>query len=468
MTSFKQSIGWGVIAIVAGVSLPRASVADEAVSDRIADRLSFFRFAEDYSDLTAADRERDALARIKKIPLGREDIYLTLGADYRLRYETNSSALFGLVPNADFDQVLNRMMAHADLHVGSAFRGFVQVSGFAEDGRPGGPGPFDLSDPDIQQAFVDIGAKGTQIRIGRHELVLGSGKLTDIREGPNQRQSFDGVRLMLDLAGPGSIDAFAVADVLPSAEAFRDSSEDGTRFWGLYGTKIAEPWAGAGLDLYYFGIDRKDAIYDVGVADERRHSFGSRLTGARGSFAYEYEAIYQTGSFADLDINAWGVRTEHYFTFGDWMGSPKVGLIANATSGDRDGTDGSLGTFDALFPNPAYTTDASIFRPRNLYELHPVVSFNIAQNVNVLLEANVLWRVETGDAVYAVPGFSLVSGAASDERYIGTVFDAIVTWTPSPIVTVQGSYVHATAGDAIKDVGGEDIDFVLLQTMLKF
>jgi hypothetical protein len=299
-------------------------------------------------------------------------------------------------------------------------------------------------------------------------MVLGSGKLTDIREGPNQRQSFDALRGMFALYGSASLDVFYARDVEPDRGAFSDSSEDGTEFWGAYGSKLLSPWQGADIDLYYFGIDRPDAIYDAGVADEQRHSFGARLIGSDGPFSYEYEGIYQTGSFGALDIDAWGVRTEHYYTFKNLPFAPKVGLIANATSGDDDAGDDSLGTFDALFPNPAYTTDAAIFRPRNFYELHPVVSFDITKNFNLLFEMNFLWRVETNDAVYAVPGFPLVPGAVSDEHYIGSVFDVIATWRASPYLTFQVSYVHAAAGDVIKDAGGDDIDFALFQSLLKF
>ena len=434
----------------------------------LAERLHFFRFLEDYADITPEQRATDWFAAIKKIPLGREETYLTLGGDYRYRYENFENALFGLTPLTDYEQHLSRFMLHADVHAGPAFRAFVQLSAFTEDSRSSGPGPFDESDPDVQQAFADIGTKEAMLRIGRQEIVLGSGKLTDIREGPNQRQSFDAARATVTLFSQATLDVFYGRDVLPDRGAFSDSSEDGTEFWGAYGSKLLSPWAGASFDAYYFGIGRPDAIYQAGVSNEERHSLGARVNGSSGPFSYEYEGIYQFGRFGGLDISAWGVRTEHYWALPYLPFSPRIGLIANATSGDGDPSDGTLGTFDALFPNPAYTTDAAIFRPRNFYELHPVVSLDVSQNFNLLFEWNFLWRVETDDAVYAVPGFPLVPGPASDERYIGNVFDVIATWRLSSHMTLQASYVHAMLGDVIKDAGGEDIDFALFQTMLKF
>lgn len=451
--------------LVIQLSLTCSALAGESP---LAERLQFFRFAEDYSDLTDEQLAKDWFGGIKKIRLAGEDVYLTLGGDYRYRFESFENAAFGLGPADDFEQHLNRMMVHADLHVSDQFRAFVQMSAFSESGHPLGPGPFDQSDLDIQQAFVDIGSKAATIRIGRQEIVLGSGKLTDIREGPNQRQSFDGVRATLKPYGNASLDLVYARDVLPDRGAFGDRSEDGTRFWGAYGSNIGSPWQSASIDAYYIGIDRPDGLYQAGIANESRHSLGTRILGTSGPSSYEYEGIYQFGDFGGLDIAAWGIRTEHYYTFKSLPFTPRVGLIANVTSGDDDPTDGSLGTFDALFPNPAYTTDAAIFRPRNFYELHPVVSLDMTPSFNLLFEANVLWRVETNDAVYAVPGFPLVPGPVSDNRYIGTLFDVIATWRVSPHLTVQASYVHAAAGDVIKDAGGDDIDFALVQSMLKF
>jgi hypothetical protein len=458
-----------IAAIVLGLSVDAANAdLDWGLYSPYAERLHFFRFLEDYTDITQEDRAQDWFASIKKVPLDQDNSYLTFGGDYRYRYEYFQDALFGLLPGDDFELHLNRFMLHGDIHFGDHFRAFVQLSTFTESGRPFDPAPFDESDPDVQQAFFDIGSNGSYLRLGRQELVLGSGLLSDVREGPNQRQSFDAARLSLAVGAEARLDAFYAKDVLPITGAFEDTSRSGTEFWGVYGSNVAEQWAATGLDVYYFGIDRPAGIYDVGVARERRHSLGTRVMGALGAFSYEYEGIYQFGRFGALDIHAWGVRTEHYYTLSELPFTPRVGLIANATSGDSDPSDGTLGTFDALFPNPSYTTDASIFRPRNFYELHPVISVDVTDNFNLLLEANFLWRVRKSDAVYAVPGFPLVPGAASNERFIGAIFDVIGTWRISPHLTLQGTYVHAVAGDVIKDAGGQDVDFLLFQSVFKF
>ena len=80
------------------------------------------------------------------------------------------------------------------------FRFFGQIKSGVELGRAGGPRGADEDKLDLHQAFVDIrawthGKDGLTLRIGRQELSLGSSRLVSFREGPNVRQSFDGLRL---------------------------------------------------------------------------------------------------------------------------------------------------------------------------------------------------------------------------------------------------------------------------------
>ena len=56
----------------------------------------------------------------------------------------------------------------------------------------------------MHETFVEIGQKlherhpGTDIVLGRQEVVLGTGRLFDDNEGVNVRSSFDGVRIGYD------------------------------------------------------------------------------------------------------------------------------------------------------------------------------------------------------------------------------------------------------------------------------
>jgi len=48
---------------------------------------------------------------------------------------------------------------------------------------------------------------------------------------------------------------------------------------------------GLSTDLYVLGVDRNNAVLDVGIANERRYSIGTRLFGTAGSIDYNFEGI---------------------------------------------------------------------------------------------------------------------------------------------------------------------------------
>lgn len=349
-----------------------------------------------------------------------------------------------------------------------ALRAFVQLGLYEEMGRPKGPRPADESRIDLQQAFVDLKLASLQLRVGRQELMLGSGLHTDIREGPNQRLSFDAARATILLGKPSTVDVFYGQEVALNQRAFRDSPADGARLWGIYGTKLFPIGQSAFVDLYYLGLDRDNAVYEQGKGDEVRHTLGLRLAGSAGAWVYEAEGLFQFGSFRGQDIRAWALLTGNYYTFTALPWQPRLGLRANAGSGDGDPKDGVLGTFDPLFPNPSYLTEAALYYPRNLYELHPMLFLTPHKTVQVSFGFNWLWRFSRDDAVYTLPGVPLVPSRVSQARYTGSLLDLVLQWAPSPHLLLKLSYVHATAGDALRDAKGVSTDFLMTSLELRF
>ncbi len=119
-------------------------------------------------------------------------------------------------------------MLHADLHLGNRLRFFGQLKSGIEIGRIGGSRPSDEDGLDMHQAFMDLAwqsdkKRSAVLRIGRQELAFGSSRLVSMREGPNVRQSFDGLRLSLR-AGQWSVDGFATKPVETNRGLFDDSA----------------------------------------------------------------------------------------------------------------------------------------------------------------------------------------------------------------------------------------------------
>src|SRR6185436_9737650 len=115
-----------------------------------------------------------------------------------------------------------------------------------------------------------------------------------------------------------------------------------------------------GMDLYLLGLRRDDAEFDQGTHNERRRSIGTRIFGTPGAWDYNFELVYQWGSFGPGDIEAWTVASDTGYTLEGIPTQPRLGLRAAITSGDHDRTDSKLQTFNPLFPKGAYFGESAL------------------------------------------------------------------------------------------------------------
>jgi len=196
---------------------------------------------EDWSLLKDPLLVQDFWDPVKYISLGSDVWYLTIGGEAREVAERVGNDNWGkqAYTNTFF---LERYMVHTDWHLGSKFRVFVQLKSGLESFREGGPRPIDEKKLDFEAAFFELGApRGRNwivLRAGRQELNYGSGRVVSVREGPNVRQSFDGIKIR-SAAGTWHIDAFAVRPDLDKPGFFDNTPDHTTAFWGIYATR---PW----------------------------------------------------------------------------------------------------------------------------------------------------------------------------------------------------------------------------------
>jgi len=143
--------------------------------------------------------------------------------------------------------------------------------------------------------------------VGRQELEYGSGRLIDVREGPNVRLSFDGFRIKSKLA-MWNVDLFAMWPDEDKPDFFDNVPNHQVGFWGVYSTRpIVRKIS---LDAYYLGLAREDATFERGTADELRHSLGGRLSRPVATEApgwdFDYEGLWHLKTFVvNLAPNAW-------------------------------------------------------------------------------------------------------------------------------------------------------------------
>lgn len=422
------------------------------------------RYDEDFSSLRNAPERQDYLDPLKFIPVG-ADAWLTLGGDGRLRYEYYDHALWGQGLQDDNGYLLERVMLHADLHLNDSFRFFTQLKSGFENGRVGGPRPTDEDRLDLNQAFVDVqlpvnDAEKLTVRIGRQEMSFGSSRLVSFRESPNVRLAFDGLRAILKTRD-WRIDALTVEPVQTRTGTFDDGTDPHQKLWGLYAVTAFPTVPGGHVDIYYLGLERDNARFDQGSAREERHTVGARLWGKASGWDYNFEFVYQFGTFGPDAIAAWSVASDTGYTLLDTPLQPRFSLKADIVSGDRDPRRGTLNTFNALFPRGAYFNESALIGPANLIDVHPAVELKPAKSVGISFDWDFFWRESLHDGIYGPSGNLIRSGRTTDHRYLGNQPSVRADWRPGRHWAFGATYAHFFAAKAIEETGpGRDVDYL--------
>ncbi|MFC5067276.1 alginate export family protein [Flaviflagellibacter deserti] len=411
----------------------------------------------------------DFLKSLKSIPLNPDaSWYLSLGGQQRLRFESIEHPIFGLGSPSSNDYLLLRTFLSADVHFGSNLRTFLELASGSAPGWDGDAPPTQDDDIDVLQGFAEatapLGDANLGIRGGRQEMSFGSSRLVSVRESPNIRRSFDGLRAFYTADKDVRVDAFVVRPVAPETGAFDDKADLAQTFWGLYSTFDI---GATGIDFYYLGLERDEARFAVGVADENRQTFGVRIFGSQAGFDWNVEAAFQFGSFGGDGIRAWTVSSNLGYQFMGLPLTPRLGLNADAISGDHDASDGRLETFNPLFPKLPYFSEANLAAPANLLDLQPNLTLWFRSDLTLEVGWNPLWKQAEADAFYAPP-LVPVANTGGDGRFIGQQVSATLSWDVDEHLNLTGTYVHFEPGDRLSQVGGRSGDFVGLWAQWTF
>jgi hypothetical protein len=416
---------------------------------------------QDWGFLRDASKRIDPLDKLKYFPIGDSaQRYLSLGLDYRGEYEYFDNWALGEGPQDHNGYLLNRAIPHFDLHLGTDARLFTEFQFGYEGYRNGGPRPgVDEDKGDVHQAFLEVGSRvsherGFSLRVGRQEIVLGSGKLFDNNEGLNVKLSFDGVRFIAQ-SNAVRWDIFATKPVEDNPGFFDDAPIHTQTTWGSYLTVPSRLDKRGFVDLYYLGLSTKNAAYNRGSGIEFRHTIGIRAFRLPASrWDYNWEANFQFGSLGSSLILAWSTSTETAFQFRGFHLKPRAILRADAYSGDHRSGNEAIGTYNSYFPRGAYFTDKLVptLGSQNLVDAHPLVQFQIRPSVTGSFGWMWYWKESAKDGVYAYGSGVLVAPAnTSQSDYLGTQGDLEIRWAPAPHFIVAGNMMGFRPGRSLVD-----------------
>ena len=420
------------------------------------------RWAEDWSPDGPEGRKATGDDRLKYIPFGDGDRYLTLSTEQRLRMNFFDNP--GLRAGSSQQQWLYRGFFGADLHLGDHVRVYGELAHGSVDGRNTGK-PVNLNnDAILQQAFVDFsGARNgvqTGVRIGRQDFSDGPIQLVSVRENPNIHFTLDGVRAWA--IGEGSrVSAFEYRYVDEQPGAFDDGTQHRKRFRGVVGGfRLQDGMQVLYVEPFWYGARDDDRRWGSTVAREERDFLGVRLWGTRGPLTLDTVAVHQSGDFDGRDISAYAVFSSFRWALSDGGMKPAIGFHADISSGGGAYGNGTLRNASFLFGTSPYYSFANWFGGTNLIDVAPTFQFAPTANTTVALEWEWLWRHREGDAVYsgaAVPyaGTHLVGGSR-----IGNLLRLNTTWRFERRWSLTTRVEHLFAGPVLEDAGFGDATFV--------
>jgi hypothetical protein len=146
----------------------------------------------------------------------------------------------------------------------------------------------------------------------------------------------------------------------------------------------------------------------------------------------------------------------------------RIGVTFGLASGDDARGDDRLGTFDPLYPNLGYFTDAPVIYPSNSFDIRPSVALNPDSALRVTIGTDFVWRADRNDAIYVAPGLPVLVGNGAGGRFLTALSDAKAAWRIAPHLDLSAAYVHGIAGNFITSNGGRDLNFFHVMLAYRF
>ena len=431
------------------------------------------RYAEDFSYLGDSTKPhvKDFWDSIKWIEVA-DDWHMTLGGQARLRFESETNKKFGGIEPSQDTFLLQRYFIHADLKHADGLRFFLQgKSAHVNDRDRGGFGSLE-DHADFHQGFADVPAmlrnQPVVVRLGRQELQYGNQRLISPLDWGNLRRTFDGIKVFADFPD-WRMDVFAVRPVLGDRRNLDDENEN-VDFYGFYNT-----WKGTralAADFYFLLLKDNNLVTNSNGNTGRRtlYTIGNRLWGKRGNWDYETEAATQFGTFAGDRVRAWMATAGGGYTFTDTSWEPRLGLLYDYASGDRNPADGTHSTFNQHFPlGHAWLGHLDRVGRSNIHAIKAQLKVKPSRKVTAWADFHTFFADQDSDALYSAGGSALRASSSSGSHKFGHELDLAIKVNIDTHTSALVGWAHFWPGGFIERTGSsEDADLLYTQIEYKF
>ena len=441
-------------------SANEAEVEDACAAQR--PEINFNRWREDWGVLADPCVKREPFDSLKYIPLSDDPAYyLSLGFNLRDRLEVNNAAMFGVNSYQPDSYIIQRAEIHADLRLGDQVQIFTQLFD-AKAYQKKVLTPVDENPLDLEQAFITITEKfddgALKWRLGRQEMAFDLQRFVSVRDGPNIRQAFDAAWVDWESDSLRVIGFASQPVQYANVSDFDDYSDRHLRFNGLRVEK--KNFVFGEVSFYLAQFDRDNAVYLNASGQERRDVLDLHNSGKLASFDWDVEVMDQAGSVGTKTISAWAIGSVVGYSIPDFAWHPHLALQFDAASGNRHSGNGDLGTFNPLFPNGYYFSQAGYSGDSNIIHLKPTISFAPNASLNLMGGVGLQWRETIADAVYAQGPVAVPNTAGRGERWTGIYEQVRAEQKFSKNLFGSVEAVHFQVGDTLRQAGGGNSNYL--------
>jgi plasmid stabilization system protein ParE len=282
------------------------------------------------------------------------------------------------------------------------------------------------------------------------------------------RRSFDAVRPIVQL-GSWTWNGMLAKLVAIENGVFDDGHEPGQTFGGFGFIRLHRSRPGSGMSGYYLRLRRERAPFDQGDAREVRHTVGSRTWGRRAAADYNYEAIFQWGSFGDAPIRAWALATETGYDVRLSRWPMRVAVRADLTSGDRRLDSPLLQTFNPLFPGTAYSGRTGLVGPANSIDVTPSVRLTPVRRLALTVDHTSYWRQSVHDGLYGIAVNLVRRAGESRARDVGRQLSVQADVPADGHLTFGVTVTAFLAGRFLRETGpGRNVRYAAVNSTYRF
>lgn len=396
--------------------------------------------------------------------------WLEISGAFRTRYETIDDQL-----RVGFEGSAQGLFNRALLKGVARFDSFDATLELVDSRHLGAPDDTALNTGivnalDILQANVVFrgtsvfsGGDEGSLTLGRQTLDIGSRRLVGRNGFRNTINNYTGLRGDWQNDSGDKLRAFFFFPVrrlprdaagLQGNDVEADEERTQVKFFGVHGTSTSlfDGWS---TEAYAFGLDEDDGR-ELGTRNRQLWTLGTRWLKkpSSGKFNYEVEAIWQTGESrastsgadtTDLDHDAQFVHAHAGYQW-DHDLKPRLELIFDYGSGDKDPGDGENNRFDTLFGPRLEYGITGIFGPfqrSNLISPGLRLHLRPKDELGIMLHSRLNYLASNQDG-WVPSGHVDPSGNSGD--YIGHLTELRFRYEPK-------SYVRWDAGISYLSLG---------------